>query len=77
MYISKIKSDLCFHLLICILLEQPKHLDIIFPIVIKNIFPVFSAKSTLMRCGISITRLQISMMSGIAFKDYKVQRVIF
>ena len=59
------------------LLEQPKHSDITFSIVVDNVFPVFPAKSTLTLRDISITKLQIPMTSDLAVTDYKVQRATF
>lgn len=43
----------------------------------ENVFLVFPVKSILTMHGISITRLQISIMPGFAIMDYKVQRAIF
>lgn len=59
------------------LLEQPKHSDIIFLIVTENVFSIFSAEFILMLRDISIIKLQISITLHFAVMDYKVQGATF
>lgn len=55
------------------LLEQPKHLNIIFSIVAENVFLVLLVISTLTLYGISVTRLQILITPDFAIMNYKIQ----
>lgn len=65
------------YLLIYILLKRPKRLEITFLILLKNVFLVFLAKSTLTIYNISITRLQIPITPGFAVTDYMIQEATF
>lgn len=59
------------------MLKQAKRLEIIFPLLLENVFPVFLVKSTLVMYCRSIARLPISMMPGFTITKYKIKRVIF
>lgn len=63
---------LCSDLSIYILLKQLKRLEITFLMLLKNVFLVFLAKSTLIIRNISIIRLQIPMTLGFAVMDYMI-----
>ncbi len=57
--------------------KRPQHSGIVFSMLPENVFPIFPAKSTLTRRGISVTRLQIPIISEFAVTDYKSQEATF